>query len=232
MAMAHTHWSDDDLVLAAYGELALEECAECQARLTALRTELDQLADPVPERGEDYGRWTWFRLQPKLPAAGRGAGWKAAWRVAAVAGVAVAILGAFVAGRYTAEPAGGALAVAADTNVRVYRAALGTHFERAQLVLREIENTPAGDVDDFSGERRRAERLLTANRLYRQEAALAGDPGTVELLEDVERILLEVAHAPETVAAEDLDELRGRIRQQRITFRMKVGELQQEVLSQ
>jgi hypothetical protein len=229
--MQHQHWSEEDLVLAFYGELDLDlaACAQCRERFTALSSELSQIHDPVPVRGEEFGRWTWFRLQARLPAELKPA--RTGWRAAAVAAVALLIVGAFAAGRYGVkpEPPEG---VGESGRVRAHRAALGSHFERTQLVLREIENTPAGEAGDFSGERERAESLLTANRLHRQEAESAGDPDMAALLEDVERVLLEVAHAPEMVPAEELDALRERIREQRITFRVKVGELQQEVLNQ
>jgi len=234
------HISDDDLVLIYYGEPAagceehLAGCGECAARLAALRADLARLQEemPVPERGEEYGRWTWFRLQPKLAA--RRSPWRRWTGVAAsVAAVAVLVLGAFFAGRYSMNPATPVDAeLAARPGARVYRAALGQHLERSQLVLREIENAPAADESDFSDEQERAESLLTANRLYRQEAASEGDNGTANVLEDLERILLEVAHAPARVSAEDLEEIRRRIREQKITFRVKVEEVQQEVLSQ
>ncbi len=38
---------------------------------------------------------------------------------------------------------------------------------------------------------------MHANRLYRQTAASSGDDRVVSLLDDLERVLLEVAHSPE-----------------------------------
>lgn len=220
------HIDDEDLVLIYYGEQErgthLDACSECSARYAALAVDLPRLADemPVPERGEDYGKWTWFRLRPKLERQRRD------WRWAVAAAV---VVGAFFAGRYSMEPAA---PMASSPVARVYRASLGEHLERSQLVLREIENAPDEAETDFADEQARAESLLTANRLYRQEAASEGDGETERVLEDLERILLEVAHSPAKVSAEELNAIRDRIREQGITFRVKVEEVQQEVLQQ
>ncbi|MGC3956548.1 MAG: hypothetical protein QM813_00805 [Verrucomicrobiota bacterium] len=95
-----------------------------------------------------------------------------------------------------------------------------------------MENAPDDDELDFKDEQERAESLLTPNRLYRQAAAHSGDADTVQVLEDLERTLLEIAHSPAKVSAEGLPAIRQRIREQKITFRVKVEEVQQEVLQQ
>ncbi len=68
-----------------------------------------------------------------------------------------------------------------------------------------------------------AETLLGANRLYRQSASMAGDAATAALLEDVERALLEIAHAPEDGRATDVERLRQRVSDQKLLFRMRVA---------
>lgn len=228
------HIDDEDLILIYYEEQArpahLDACGECAARFAELSADLPRLGEemPVPALGEDYGRWAWFRLREKLPRERT-----FPWRSAAVA---AAILVAFLAGRYSMDSPASALvypvAQAGKANARVYRASLGQHLERSQLVLREIENAPDEAETDLSDEQERAGRLLTPNRLYRQEAAFDGDAGTARVLEDLERILLEVAHWPAKVSGEELRAIRDRIREQGITFRVKVEEARQEVLEQ
>ena len=233
MNPAEMHLSDEDLVLIYYGEQAegvhLAECAEGRERMAGLARDLPLLTEemPVPDRDADYGRWVWFRLRPKLqPARGGGR------RVAIAASIAVLILGAFAAGRYTAKPAPATPMTASSRTPRIFRAELGEHLERSQLVLREIENSPVETETDFSGEQERAESLLTPNRLYRQAALSSGDEETARVLEDLEQILLEVAHSPAKVSSDELDEIRGRIRRQGIMFRVKVEEVRQEILEQ
>jgi hypothetical protein len=215
--------AEDDLILVYYGEFDrahLDECAECLGRYDQLARSLAPIGESeIPARSEEYGRWVWQRLQPKLRRnEGR--------RVGAVAAIAAMLLMAFAVGRYTAperasEPA----------PVRVKQAALGDHLERSNNVLAEVVNARA--EFDFSGERERAESLLMPNRLHRQSAQQAGDRRTAQVLEDLERVLLEIAHSPDRVSSEQLDEIREQIRQQGIVFRVKVIEEEvQEVLEQ
>jgi hypothetical protein len=75
-------------------------------------------------------------------------------------------------------------------------------------------------------ERRLAEELLENNRLYRQTAAQVGEAGFEETLEDLERILLEISHSPDTVEASDIESLRRRIASLELLFRVRVLESQ------
>nr|MDQ6891853.1 hypothetical protein [Acidobacteriota bacterium] len=44
-------------------------CGECADRLRTLRALLERVErEPVPERGEEYGREVWARLAPRLPS--------------------------------------------------------------------------------------------------------------------------------------------------------------------
>ncbi len=72
---------------------------------------------------------------------------------------------------------------------------LGEHLDRSQRVLVELV-TAEGAAADFAGERNRAEQLLWANRLYRETAAVTGDASVVDLLDQLERVLVEVAASP------------------------------------
>jgi hypothetical protein len=87
---------------------------------------------------------------------------------------------------------------------------------------------------DLSGDQQRAEDLLVANRLYRNAVQTAnGDPQTVELLEEMERVLLEVAHSPERLDAQEFEAIRERIRDRGIVFKARVvGQTIEEVLEQ
>jgi len=67
-----------------------------------------------------------------------------------------------------------------------------------------------GNVD-ISSERARAEQLLAANRLYRQTAMTTGDAAMASVLDDLERVLVDVAASPSTVSQEELDSVRRRI---------------------
>ena len=102
--------------------------------------------------------------------------------------------------------------------------AVGDHLERSQMVLVELSNAGAPEHGslDISYEQRAAEDLLESNRLYRQTAASAGDTATASLLDDLERVLLEVAHSPSAVSEKQLDELRKGIEDRGILMKVKV----------
>jgi small-conductance mechanosensitive channel len=58
--------------------------------------------------------------------------------------------------------------------------------------------------------------------LYRRSAEEIGDGDTRDLLEDVERVLVEIANGPEVVSSNDLSEVRARITDQDLIFRLRV----------
>jgi hypothetical protein len=145
--------------------------------------------------------------------------------MAAAMAMTVLIVGAFLAGRTWQKPAPRQVAVA-DPGVRerVLLVAVGDHLERSQMVLVELANAgaPAKGRLDISNEQRSAEDLLESNRLYRQTAATNGDVATAALLEELERVLLEIAHSPSEVSARQLEELRKQIEDRGILFKVKV----------
>ncbi len=107
---------------------------------------------------------------------------------------------------------------------RVLLVAVGDHLERSQMVLVELANAgaPAAGRLDISYEQKTAEDLLESNRLYRQTAATNGDVATAALLEELERVLLEIAHSPSEVSARQLEELRKQIEDRGILFKVKI----------
>ena len=78
--------------------------------------------------------------------------------------------------------------------------AVGDHLERSEMLLIEIANANPRRSMNVVEERETAQDLVHANRLYRQTAATSGDDRVVSLLDDLERVLLEVAHSPGGVA--------------------------------
>jgi len=146
-------------------------------------------------------------------------------RPLAWAAVVAALVLAFLAGRWMVPVEEPAVATApADVRDRVLLVALGDHLERSQILLVELKNTEANGAVDISVERASAEELVGPNRLYRQTAAASGEPAIVDLLDDLERVLLEVAHGPDRMGAGEVNELRGRIESQGILFRVRVLE--------
>jgi hypothetical protein len=228
------HPTEEQFVLYYYGEGAgIEEhvagCEQCRASYQALQRVLNSVDSfPVPEREPDYENRVWASVENRIE---RRSSWRLfGWRpsvaaMAAAMAMTVLIVGAFLAGRTWQKPAPRQVAVA-DPGVRerVLLVAVGDHLERSQMVLVELANAgaPAKGRLDISNEQRSAEDLLESNRLYRQTAATNGDVATAALLEELERVLLEIAHSPSEVSARQLEELRKQIEDRGILFKVKV----------
>jgi len=182
--------------------------------------ELVTSALPVPERDEAYGREVWSRLQPALAQSGarRPSPWKAWSPWAAAAAVAILVTGAFFLGRATSRPPEGPVSV--EARRRILLAAVGDHLEKSRRTLIEYVNSgPEGDV---RRQRAAAEDLLAGSRLYRQTAARSGEPGVAEVLEEVERVLLEIANGPEQPTAESRAALARRLDTEGILFKIEI----------
>ena len=169
-------------------------------------------------QGSDgFERVVWAKLEPALPPAQRGL---LSWlvfspaRLAWAAVIVALVTGAFFAGRLmprTPEPGGATQASAEQVRERILLVDLGDHLDRSQMVLVELVNAEGAGKVDISGERARAEQLVSSNRLYRQTAADSGDANVVALLDELERVLVDVAASPESMTSQDLDEVRRRM---------------------
>jgi hypothetical protein len=118
----------------------------------------------------------------------------------------------------------------ADVRERVLVIAVGDHLERSQMVLVELANAgpradqgPVADAAwDLSAEQEWADELLASNRLYRQTAVSIGQDNVAEVLDELERVLVEVARGPSQVSMQQLAALQQRIEAQGILFKVKV----------
>lgn len=228
------HPTEEQFILYYYGEgTQIEDhisgCEQCRASYQALQRVLNSVDSfPVPERAPDYETRVWAAVGQHLEKRSRW--WAFGWRpLLAAAAMAVLIVGAFLAGRTWQKAAPRQMAgrpAGNDNGVRerVLLVAVGDHLERSEMVLVELANAgaPAAGRLDISYEQKTAEDLLESNRLYRQTAATNGDVATAALLEELERVLLDVAHSPSEVSARQLEELRMQIEDRGILFKVKI----------
>jgi hypothetical protein len=242
-----THLSDDELVLLFYREgdglreadAHASSCAGCRARFETLTSALRQLElAPVPERGESYGAEVWARLQPRLLEIRGGRGWREAiaaaftWpRLAMGAAAAALLVAAFLVGRSSVAPVSTALpapeprqaqAPSDAARERVLLAAVGTHLDRSRVLLTEIAHRNGGGAADISFEQATAADLVADSRLYRQTALQNGDAAVASVLEDLERVLVEIAASPSPASHDDLARWRGQIDAKGLLFRVTV----------
>ena len=242
-----SHISQDDLILHYYGELAsgaktnaeahLRDCAECKAELAKLGQVLSAVNEetfPVPPRPDEFEARVWASIKPQLQEH-RPTGWKAGWkawfapqRLVWAGALAAVIVVAFMAGRVTKPPvevAKTGTQTGEKVRERIVLVAVGNHLEKSQMMLVELVNAEAGKSGfDLSGEQERARDLLTANRLYQQSAQKVGDPAVNKVLEDLERVLVEVANSPTDLNKNQLVELQQQIESQGLLFRVRVLE--------
>jgi hypothetical protein len=228
------HLSEEQLILHYYDEADdasgagahLETCGQCRARYASIQRVLNSAGGlVVPERGEEYGAEVWQRLAPRLPRRRwLWRPWGPAWRWAA-AGAAMLVLvsAGFLAGRYAWRPTP-PVAAASDPQVRerVLLAAVGDCLERSELVLAELANAGEAGPRNISSEQARAATLINETRLYRQTAAAAGNIPVADLLDDVERLLLDVARGPSDLSPEQVQGLRRRLDAEGIVFKIRV----------
>lgn len=235
----HTHLHDDELVLHYYGEMDagdearaashLAGCGTCHGNYTKLQRVLAAVeAAPGPAIADGFERTVWARLQPEL---GRQRGGWLSWfvlspaRLAWMAAIVVLVAGAFFAGRVSQRdpPASGIqAATAAQVRERVLLVDLSDHLDRSQMMLVELVSA-GGDGDvDISTERARAEELVSDNRLYRQTAEATGNMALATVLDELERVLVEVAASPDALSATDLERVRQRIESRGLLFKVRV----------
>jgi hypothetical protein len=90
------------------------------------------------------------------------------------------------------------------------------------MVLLELVNADPKTPVDVSAEQRSVGELVAASRLYRQSARRAGDVGVASVLDDLERILIEVANGPARLSPSEAEALRQRLERQGTLFKMRV----------
>lgn len=221
--MSH-HLGEDELILHHYGEgedpeaadRHLRECAACAGALEELRRLLALVpAEAVPLRDAGWAGRTWDlararRARPVRFVSSPLAAWGA---------LAASLVLAFWLGRQFPKEAAAPVA-----RERILLVAVGQHLERSRMVLVELSNAPAGESRGIKSEQQWAASLVAENRLYRQAAQHAGDSAVVSLLEELERVLAEVAHGPDVLTARQLEDLRARIEARGLLFKVKVIE--------
>jgi hypothetical protein len=228
------HIGEEQLVLFYYGESVasvpierhLEECEACRDEFRTLQLVLNTVdSAPLPERGPEYGSEVWRRIEKRIGRRPRRS--FVHWWIWAPA-MAVLVIGAFLAGRLSnrSDRTGGPASAAVSNQQireRILLVAVGDHLERSQMVLAELSNAPEGKGKlDISDERQMAADLLDDNRLYRQTAASTGDKGVASVLDDLENVLMEIAHSPSEVSNQQLDDLRQQIQDRGLLFKVRV----------
>ena len=231
-----THLTEEQLILHYYGEAEgeslaaethLEHCPDCRSAYSALQRVLNVVDSlPLPERSADYGARVWARIAPQIPGRRR-LSWAlpAPFRWAAAGAALAGLLAvAFLAGRFYPNARKHVEMAKGDPGAgeRILLVAVGDYLERSQMVLVELANaSPKGPLD-ISSEQERAADLVSESRLYRQTAEHTGNTQVAGVLDDLDRVLLEIAHSPSRLSPADLESLHRRLEAEGILFRIRV----------
>jgi hypothetical protein len=97
---------------------------------------------------------------------------------------------------------------------------LGDHLDRTEAAL--VEFVAGTDGRDVAHGRARVEDLVAANRLYRRTADVAGDQAVADVLDELERVLIEIAGSAPEASTDDLDAMRRRIDTRGLLFKVRV----------
>jgi hypothetical protein len=225
------HLSEEQIVLHYYGDAESEDevrrhlaaCSECRGEFERVKVLLKSIEPiEVPEPPAVFEEKTWLNLRDRLPE--KRAGFRQ-WLVAppkwVLAGaMALLLVAAFVAGRYW--PRQGKPPEIAGNPQRVVLVAVGGHLERSQMLLLEVMNADDKGSVDLSAEQQQARDLLDWNHLYRLSAERQGDPQIARLLDDLGRVLAEIANGPSDVSPGDLQQIRRRIESDDLLFKVRV----------
>jgi hypothetical protein len=225
------HLTDNQLTLLYYNEASTDEhshaasCEACRLRFADFAQFMDAMRDvPAASPRPQWEKRLWSEIEPRVAEALMPR--RPLWARLYVMGPALAAVCAavFFAGMYTqnrfdrSHPE----SFSPKSRERVLLITMGDHLDRSQIVLAELANAPESGKTDISSEQQLAARLLGENRLLRQTAQHVGDASDAALLDQLERVLLDIAHSPAEVSSSELKDLQDRIEAQGLLFKVRV----------
>ncbi len=229
------HLTEEELVDLYYGEAAnpaeieshLHACNICAENFVTLRQDLASIKSPsVPPRDASYGDQVWQSLRSSLPVYEKK---KRRWRhfnlvqgLGYATACIVLIAAAFFAGRqweHRQHP-NTQLATNNQPAQPIILVVLGDHLDRSERLLVELNH--ANDASAVMPVKAEAQDLLSANRLYRESATRAGDPQLTAALDRLERVLVEIANAPDSASPAQLAHLQKEMNIDGLLFEVRV----------
>ena len=249
--------TEETLILHFYGESADPHAvAAALAADPDLRRHFDELTRDLaaaatveaPAAPDDLAARVWQELRPRIsrprsrfsPWFGGGSAWspRLTFAAASLAVVAALVLGyaagrrespvPFVASGLSVEDAATGLSTGARE--RLLLASVESHLAGSERLLTRLANATPSDAGALAEESAWAAALVSSNRLYRRAAERSGQRRIVALLDELEPLLLELAHSTDA-APDDLQAAQRRIDNTDLLFKLRVtGErLQRDV---
>jgi hypothetical protein len=215
----------------APGRRHLENCVECGDAYAALRADLEEMefGEP-PARDSGYGERVWESIARKLPAyeAPRRhwlrSGFWMGLSYAAACGLLVT--SAFIAGtlweKNQTHPATAATPPAPAPREKVVLVVLGDHLDRSERLLVELKHADVDSAEMVSPLRDEAKSLLAANRVCLKSAAQGDDPALKTALDNLNRLLDELANQPEGLNSAAIARLQSEMNSDGLLFEVRV----------
>jgi hypothetical protein len=216
----------------------LRECQECSIRFQEFVALLESAAGAAgtPRPAPDLNDRVWAAIRPSLPIyhpqtqGRRSPGVFTAWwprgLVWAGALASLVLIGTtFWAGRlFERRHRETSLALQAPPSQagRVVLLVVRDHLDRSERLLVELDHAGHFARVDGGPLGREAADLLEDNRLYRQTAATSRDPTLAQLLDRLDRVLVEVAHEPAPLHGGDLARMREQMNLDGLLFELRV----------
>jgi hypothetical protein len=233
------HLANEELILYYYRdgdgikkiERHLSACQECRSRLKQLTADLENMVIPeTPIRAENYGAKVWNEIGVRLSRPEPRRQWPWMTQFAAAGTLVLLIVGAFLLGRFhrpQTPSSSGTLATSdavspQQRRERVRLAAVGEHLDRSQVLLIDLSHMDGEGQIDFLNTTKHALELVSANRLYRTTARDVGDARIAAALDELERVLLEIAHESPQITEARLKEIQQGMHSQGILFKVRV----------
>jgi hypothetical protein len=226
------HLNEEEMILKHYNELhdeALEkhlgECEQCRKELLRLTAALSKVpAMKIPSLPDNYEARVWAKLHDQLPE--KRQSWFAVRQWVVAGAMAALVIAAFFMGRVSGPGpgAGGPEAYVPNdaSRDRIVSVSLDHHLERTQILLVEVLSAEP-KKGDFADTQDQARDLLDSNRLYRSSSTkTAKDPAVQHTLDELERVLVEIANSPQDVSKDDIDRLQRSIEKQGLLFKVRV----------
>jgi anti-sigma factor RsiW len=239
-------WGELDAPRRAALDAHLAGCERCAAELVELRATLALVTGLEPQAASPRFAHLWDRLQPELDRVDRverddrgdvgdrrrAASRVALWATGVLAAAALFALGV-LAGRVTWRPAPPAAPEAAELGERVaaLEARLDRYLERATPILLAISNRTPAEAKaavETGPERALALELAVEAAALREDLHGLRHGRGPRLVDNLERIFLQVANLPDGEYAEGMALVRSTLERQAILLEMSLQRLRGE----
>ena len=229
------HYTEEELILFYYKESDhgaeikkhLAVCDRCREVHGAIEKDLTAIGNlPFPATGSDYSRQVWEAIEPRLDAKPIAvpAPYSRSWRVpmAAAASLILVVMSLWIAYRTGVQRGGETI----DQEIRrqALMTAVSMHFQSSERLLVDFSNLDRKRSIDLTGPQKRAASLVSTNRLYRRTADLHGESELSTLLEELERVLLDIANAPGRITPTEFTTLWSRVERSGLLIKMRLQE--------